>query len=480
MSNKYRDLSPAARAGIWFTVCNYLLRGISLITIPLLTRVLSTDEYGVLSEITAMEEIILMLSNWDISVGAYLKGLFKYADDEDCFTTTSQLFANCTTIITYLVLLLVSCFLNNRFEFSGFLFTCMFLNHLSYSGYRLWLSRQQRRYTYRKATISVFFYGLLVSVLPIIAVLLYDKTAQMKFGTAMVVSFLFCIPFWRSNYKVNIFGDDKEKAKRQIAFIVRYQAPFLVSSLSLVLLTQFDRIIISQLVGHAQTAFYGVACNVAAVMSILYNSIGQALTPWKYDKLSSMDYKEIRKIDATILAIVGCLAVLFVCVLPEVFAILLPDSYSEAISCIPILVIGGYYNFFSSFFVSVETFCEKTKYTAFGMIACSGINILLNFILIKPFGYSVCAYTTAISYLVYVLINNYFSVRVMKDQRIEGKLYDYKMLYSICIVVTFAVIFMMLLYPFIILRYMILIFAIVSFVMNIRQIKILVEKIKRK
>ena len=46
ITSKYRSLSIQARAAFWFTICSFLQKGISFITVPIFTRLMSTEEYG--------------------------------------------------------------------------------------------------------------------------------------------------------------------------------------------------------------------------------------------------------------------------------------------------------------------------------------------------------------------------------------------------------------------------------------------------
>ena len=46
ITSKYRSLSIQARAALWFTICSFLQNGISFITVPIFTRLMSTEEYG--------------------------------------------------------------------------------------------------------------------------------------------------------------------------------------------------------------------------------------------------------------------------------------------------------------------------------------------------------------------------------------------------------------------------------------------------
>ena len=47
ITSKYRSLSVQAKAALWFTICSFLQKGISFITVPIFTRLMSTEEYAV-------------------------------------------------------------------------------------------------------------------------------------------------------------------------------------------------------------------------------------------------------------------------------------------------------------------------------------------------------------------------------------------------------------------------------------------------
>ena len=40
----YKNLALPLKASLWFTICNFILKAISFITVPLFTRYLSTEE----------------------------------------------------------------------------------------------------------------------------------------------------------------------------------------------------------------------------------------------------------------------------------------------------------------------------------------------------------------------------------------------------------------------------------------------------
>lgn len=452
IGNKYCNLPLAGRAVLWFMACNYILKGIGLMTVPVFTRILSQEEYGVLSEITAAEGIILILSNWDLPIGAYLKGLYKY-DDIRCFTLVTQFFANIITLGLYALICVLGFVSDNWFGFSDIAFLAMFLNHLFYPSYRFWLVRKQSEFAYRPSAIVMLTYGVSISCVPLAAVLAFGRTAEVKFTVAMFTSALVCLPFFVKNADYAALVAHKNKVLGQVRYLISYQAPFLISSLSYVLLTQLDRIIIGQMTGHEQTARYGVACSVTSGLSILFISIGNAMLPWKYGKLRDGEYDSVRRAESRILIGASVITLAFICLSPEVIGVLFPTQYYEAALCIPALAVGAFYNYVSGLPTSVESYYEKTKGIAFSMICSTGLNVFLNYYFIGHFGYIVCAYTTAASYLVYASLNGVFSRKVMRQVGLKAGLYNKRLIFAVCIAVIPASAIVTTLYPYPAVRY---------------------------
>ena len=56
--NKYRELSEGIKASLWFMICNIFQKAVSLITIPIFTRLLTAEEYGSYSEIVCAKPVL--------------------------------------------------------------------------------------------------------------------------------------------------------------------------------------------------------------------------------------------------------------------------------------------------------------------------------------------------------------------------------------------------------------------------------------
>ena len=73
MSDQEKTRSKVVKAGLGYTVGNYLIKGLSFLTIPLFARLLDTSDYGKYNSYMAFEAIVY------IFVGLALHTSFKKA-----------------------------------------------------------------------------------------------------------------------------------------------------------------------------------------------------------------------------------------------------------------------------------------------------------------------------------------------------------------------------------------------------------------
>ena len=88
--NKYRAMPVQAKASFWFLICAFLQRGISAITTPIFTRLLSTSEYGQYNVYTSWMSVLIVIVTLNLYCGVYSRGLVKFEDERSSFTSALQ------------------------------------------------------------------------------------------------------------------------------------------------------------------------------------------------------------------------------------------------------------------------------------------------------------------------------------------------------------------------------------------------------
>ena len=452
--SKFKNLQPTAKAAICFTICNLFLKGINLLTTPVFTRMLSDYEYGTLSLFMSYEQFLLIFATWEISLGAYQKGIFKYKDDLKFFTSSTQVFTNLITIALFAILFI---FRKLVYSFTGMdaeLLILLFLFYMMQPAYSSFTIRKQAQYEYKPVIFITTVYTLVNVIVPMIALVLFGRTAKIKLGATLIASICVFVYFYCCNLKdYKKLKKNKEQVKEQWQFLSSFQAPLVLHSLSFLVLGQADRVMIGKMVGNAQAGFYSIAYTLASIISIIQNSINQVLIPWCYRKMDEKAYSDIKKNTNYLLIGMGVLALGTILIAPELMKILYTEDYYEAVWSIPPITVGVYFIFLYSIFVNIESYFSKTTYIMYVSIACGILNVILNFLLIDVFGYIVCGYTTMVSYIAFAIGHYYFMRKVCKKEIPGVLLFDIKRIILISVCVVAASIMIIFMYPYWLVRY---------------------------
>ena len=101
--DKYGSMPAVMRAGLWFTISNFLQKGINFITVPIFTRIMSTEEFGMFSVYTSWHSILTIFATLNLSYYVFNKGLVKYDNDRDQFVVSIQSLSATITIGFFII-----------------------------------------------------------------------------------------------------------------------------------------------------------------------------------------------------------------------------------------------------------------------------------------------------------------------------------------------------------------------------------------
>ena len=86
----YRKFPIQVKASFWFLICAFLQKGISVITTPIFTRLLSASEYGKYSVFNSWLGIVGIFVSLNLTGGVYQQGLVKFEAEEKLFSSSLQ------------------------------------------------------------------------------------------------------------------------------------------------------------------------------------------------------------------------------------------------------------------------------------------------------------------------------------------------------------------------------------------------------
>ncbi|MBK5262601.1 MAG: oligosaccharide flippase family protein [Peptostreptococcaceae bacterium] len=474
IKKKYNTMSLPIKAAIWFTISSFLLKSVSFITAPIFTRIIPPAQYGLLSVFLSYQQLFIIFATWEVQQGAYQKGLFTFNGNIRHFTSSTQSLANILTICFFLIVFFFEDFFYTITGMSRSILICLFFYSLVSPAYNLWVIRKRTVYAYKPALAVSWLYSISTIIISMIALLVIEKTANIKLASTLITASILGIIFFLPNANYTKLFINWKETKKHWIFLISFQGPLVFHSLSYLVLSQADRIMIGKMVGTSQVAFYSVAYNLAIVISLFQNSINMSLTPWRYQMLEEKKYEKIKNTTWNLLLAVAIIIFAFVLVAPEVMRLMFTEDYYEAIWCIPPISVSVYYLFLYSIFVNIETYFDKTKYIMYVSVVCAVLNIVLNYYGIMLFGYIASAYTTLISYILFAIGHFYFMSKICKNKILVDSILNRQAILIVSISFTLLSISVTFLYSYPVIRYGIIILIIASlFILYVRNPKIL-------
>lgn len=449
ISIKYKNMPIAAKATIWFIVCSIVQKSISLLTTPIFTRIMSTAQYGQFSVYNSWLQVFTIITTLRLNLAVFNKGMSKYKLDRDGYTSTMQ---TLTCLITTLVLAFYLMFrrqMNSFIELPTYVVLAMFAELYVTPAIDFWTTRKRYEYAYKPVVFRTLLMAFLNAGIGVFAVLVTEEKGIARIFSCIVVNISVGFTLFVYNLRKGKRLFNLEYAK----FALSFNLPLLLHYLSQYVLDQFDRIMIQKMVGIAATGVYSVAYNVGLMLKIITQSVNSALTPWQYEKLEKRDFKEL---DDTIFLIflgIASVTILFSAFAPEVMKILASERYFEAVYAIPPVALSMFFSFVYMTFANVEFYYDQNKFTMYVSMICASLNVILNYVGIKTYGYLAAAYTTLICYILFAILHYIYMSYCVKKKLHQKVLFNTKRLVILCSTVLIAGLLVIILYDKIIVRY---------------------------
>ena len=450
--NKYKRMGVAAKAGIWFVFCNLLTKGISTITVPIFTRLLTTEEYGTYSIYLSWLNIFTIITSLNLYYGAYNNALNRYRDDK----TRNRYIASMQGITTSLVVVLALIYVANIDFWNNVIglptpIMCLMLIELFVAPATLfWSGRQRFEYHYKKMVIVTLLKSALNPILGLLFVFTWDSHHEMARILGIAISEV-CI-----SGSILVYQFLKGKTffdKKFWKYALSFNIPLLPHYLSGTILNQGDRIMIQKMVGRGEVAIYSIAYNVGMLIQIFTNAINNAMTPWMYERLNEKDFKAIRKNTTYILLGLAMIIIALMFFAPEVVLIFGSKKYIDAIYVVPPVAASVFFIFLFNIFAIPQMYYEDKRFMPIASMIAAVLNLILNYIFIRIYGYFAAGYTTLVCYIVYSIGHFYFSKAVCKKHMPGVELFEIQKIVLIGSFLVGCSILFNFLYRFTIIRY---------------------------
>ena len=388
------DDNSAVKAAFYYMLCQILVKGMSFITTPIFSRILSKAEYGDVNNFVSWEALIFPIITLNLR-SSINKSKYDYSDDNDNFLSSILIAALSLIGIAALIVEL-----NPEVFINFFSMPMKYIRMLIiYLAFMTAFDFQQIQYNiYRKYKVYVLyslgsvFLNLGLSV--VLVLLLPDKLLGRLIGIVVPCVLIGIIIY------VNAFRRGPHPKLKYIKNALVMTVPLLMSALSSTILSTSDRVMIKRLAGSEDTAMYSIAYSIAGLAAVIFTALNQAWGPWMFDHMKSEDFGAIKKRAKQFSGIYAALILGLMLVSPEIIMIMGGRQYYEARFVMPPVVLAMVCQYFYAFYFDTEYFYGETYIISIGTFLAAVINLGLNFVFIPIYGYIAAAYTTLVGYAV--------------------------------------------------------------------------------
>lgn len=159
---------------------------------------------------------------------------------------------------------------------------------------------------------------------------------------------------------------------------------------------------------------------------IIIQGINSSLVPWQYKKLEEKNFKKLDDVLFQTYVIILGTVMLFSAFAPEVMKLLAGPKYYQAVYVVPPVALGMLFLHMYTAVANVEFFYGLNKFTMYISMAGAGLNVVLNYVFIKRFGYVAAAYTTLFCYIIFAFSHYVYVTRNVKKIEKIDKMMDSK------------------------------------------------------
>ncbi len=414
---KYTAVPAPVKAAFYFTACSFAQRGISMVTTPIFTRLLPTDEYGLYSTYLSWESILLII----VSLCLYKSVMNLYNKFEDREAVLSSVFS-LEILLTIIWLVLGFCFrkeISILFEITPILVVCLFISIFFQSGFQCWALYKRYIYDYKPLVRVTLLLAIGTAVLGIVMVV-FDAKAESRVISAVIVNAIIGIWIFYDVYK----RSRKIYWKEVWGFSLSFCIPLMPHYLSEFVLQSSDKIMINYMCGSSDVAIYSVAYSIGSLIGLVANSINSSFAPYQYQKIKSAEYSVLAKRANQVLLFLGVLLAVIMLFSKEIILLFGGVKYLQSADVVIPICLGIYFNYMFQLFARVQEFYERKTTVVLPSILCAALNIVLNLIFIRKFGFQAAAYTTFVSYFAFCIVHYIFYRRVCNELLENKQIYD--------------------------------------------------------
>lgn len=398
-----------------FSIGGYIALVIGFFTTPIITRMLSPEQYGISSMYLLVVNILMLLAILGLDQG-FVR--YFYEENEE---SQGLLLKNCLKMPMIMLLVISVLILLFREKISKFIFLENSYQMIILLIVML-LFTLLNRYSFltvrmnQKAKLFSIF-QILNQLLNFIFIILFFKIYGDNYKTIVIGSTITTIILTL----FSIFSERKiwsfkgKNIKTTEVELLKYSLPFTITMALTWIFQSSDKVAIKIFSSVEELGLYAAAFKIVALLNIVQTGFTTFWVPVAYERYTknSKDLEFFEKIHGYISLVMFGMA-LVVLMSKDLIILLLGEKFRIASSIMPCLVLMPIMYTISETTVLGINFKKKTKHHMNISVVVAVLNILGNLLLVPYLGAKGAAISTGLVYIVFFSLRTYFSLKEIK------------------------------------------------------------------
>lgn len=397
-----------------YVLGDVLNKSIPFFMLPVLTRYLTPEDYGIIASFTALVSVLAVFTGLSVH-GAVNVNFFRMKKNElKEYIGNTIIILNISTFIVFIVILFAHPLLSGRLELEPeWIFIAVvlaFAQFLTTINLVLWTAEQKpKHYTAYQLSQSVLLMCLSVIFVVSFKMDWEGQLIAQSIGTTLFSGISLIFLFKRGYLK---FRFNTVYVKDALKFGI----PLVPHQMSMWLKTGADRMILMALVGSAATGIYSAGYQIGTVISVLVTAFNKAWGPYLFrvlaDNPTIKTKLKLVKFTYLYMAVIIVIAVIFAFTAQNLVPVFLGDKFSSSTQYVLYFSIAFAFQGMYSMVGNYMFYEKKTNLVAYVTFTSSLLHVGLTLLFVSEHGSIGAAYSTVISYFVTFIATWYLNNRI--------------------------------------------------------------------
>ncbi|AGT42685.1 oligosaccharide flippase family protein [Treponema pedis] len=417
----------------WNITARFFLQGISFLSAPVFTRLLTTEDYGRVAIYSAWLGILNLFIGLQTH-GSIANASIKYEGKMDSYLSSIMTLSFLSFVFVLCVFVIFQKYLCRLLDMQCSLMFLLVVHTFFSFVVNFYTAKWiQFRDVEKNTIVSILISGGTVVLSIIFILYLNIESYRAKiYGMAVpqiISGFVFFIILYFKDrcFYNNIYWK----------FCLKLTIPLIFHYAGGIILSQSDKIMLKKIVGSDTAGIYSFGYTVALVISSIWAAFNSTWIPFYYEYKRENKREDIIIKSNNYLFIFSSITIGFILVVPEVYKVLAPSNYWIGIQLMPLIALAYYFNFLYSFPGNHEFYNEKTLFISIGTLSAAVINIICNLWLIPLYAGIGAAIATVISYVFLLVFHDFIARFFVKNFEYNFGFYIKGMLPTMTVVIAY-------------------------------------------